>query len=65
MLAACNTTEETANLTEDTNAKQQLHLENLVHLKKSEQNYLKMMQKARARFAAIEAGTENSFKLKN
>ena len=24
---------------------QQLHLENLVHLKKSEQNYLKMMQK--------------------
>ena len=45
MLAACNTTEETANLTEDTNAKQQLHLENLVHLKKSEQNYLKTMQK--------------------
>ena len=57
MLAACNTTEETANLTED-NARTATASRKSCPSEEIRAELLKNDAKARARFAAIEAGTE-------
>ena len=63
MLAACNTTEETANLTED-NARTATASRKSCPSEEIRANLLKNDAKARARFAAIEAGTEKFIQAK-
>ena len=64
MLAACNTTEETANLTEDTNARTATASRKSCPSEEIRAELLKNDAKARARFAAIEAGTERFIQAK-
>ena len=64
MLAACNTTEETANLTEDTNARTATASRKSCPSEEIRAELLKNDAKARARFAAIEAGTEKFIQAK-
>lgn len=64
MLAACNTTEETANLTEDTNARTATASRKSCPSEEIRAELLKKDAKARARFAAIEAGTEKFIQAK-
>ena len=63
MLAACNTTEETANLTED-NARTATASRKSCPSEEIRAELLKNDAKARARFAAIEAGTEKFIQAK-
>ena len=63
MLAACNTTEETANLTED-NARTATASRKSCPSEEIRAELLKKDAKARARFAAIEAGTEKFIQAK-
>ena len=63
MLAACNTTEETANLTED-NARTATASRKSCPSEEIRANLLKNDAKARARYAAIEAGTEKFIQAK-
>ncbi len=64
MLAACNTTEETANLTEDTNARTATASRKSCPSEEIRAELLKNDAKARARYAAIEAGTEKFIQAK-
>lgn len=63
MLAACNTTEETANLT-DSAAKTATASRKSCPSEEIRAELLKNDAKARARFAAIEAGTERFIQAK-
>lgn len=63
MLAACNTTEETANLTED-NARTATASRKSCPSEEIRAELLKNDAKARARYAAIEAGTEKFIQAK-
>lgn len=63
MLAACNTTEETANLTED-NARTATASRKSCPSEEIRAELLKKDAKARARYAAIEAGTEKFIQAK-
>jgi hypothetical protein len=64
MLAACNTTDETANLTEDTNARTATASRKSCPSEEIRAELLKNDAKARARYAAIEAGTEKFIQAK-
>ena len=64
MLAACNTTEETANLTDDTNARTATASRKSCPSEEIRAELLKNDAKARARYAAIEAGTEKFIQAK-